>query len=147
MAATATRDQIELLANRYGEAWNACDVRGILALHAPDSVFHVHGAGDAAIGAEAVRGALEAFYSVWREPHFAERRLLLAEDHWVLEWSLSARAAGMISGDGVSVEAHRVRVSFEGVDVITVRDGLVAAKDVYIDALAVQRQLEEAADA
>jgi ketosteroid isomerase-like protein len=142
VAAAARHETTELLAREYGEAWEGRDVEAILALHTADSVFHVHGAGEAAVGTDALRTALEAFYAAWHQPHFTERRLLLGQDHWVLEWTLNARAAGAISGDGIRVDAQGASVSFEGVDVITLRDGFVASKDVYIDALAVRRQLE-----
>ncbi len=35
-----------------------------------------------------------------------------------------------------------VSTSCRGVEVITLRDGLVASKDTHVDALAVQRQME-----
>jgi ketosteroid isomerase-like protein len=55
--------------------------------------------------------------------------------------TLDRAAAGgdLEAGDGDP--SQRKRVDADVVDVITLRDGLVASKDTYVDALEMQRQL------
>ena len=48
---------LEQAIERYNEAWNDHDVEAIMAMHAPDMVFHNHTAGESAQG-EDVRGHL-----------------------------------------------------------------------------------------
>jgi ketosteroid isomerase-like protein len=45
--------------DRYNEAWNAHDLDAIMAMHAPDMVFHNHTAGESASGAEVRLGLLD----------------------------------------------------------------------------------------
>jgi ketosteroid isomerase-like protein len=64
--------------------------------------------------------------------HFATRRLYAGDDHWVLESVMTAPGSG-------------IEVDF--IDVITVRDGKVARKESYLDAVTFQQQMSQATDA
>src|ERR1700726_4708420 len=76
------------LAARYSKAWNDRDVEAILALHSNDSTFHVHGVGPRTTWKKEIQGALEAFFRTWSHTRFEGRARDLAEDHWVLEYTL-----------------------------------------------------------
>ena len=52
MSATDTPIVLEQTIERYNDAWNAHDVDAIMAMHAPDMVFHNHTAGEEANGEE-----------------------------------------------------------------------------------------------
>jgi uncharacterized protein (TIGR02246 family) len=141
--ATDSMTAIRMLAERYGEAWNRQDLDAIMNLHTDDSVFVAHAAGTPpAEGKEAVREAFAGYLALLPDINFAERALHVGEDLWVLESTLSGTATGSIEVEGESLGNRGARVEVDCVDVIEVRDGLVASKQTYIDSLAMQRQLE-----
>jgi steroid delta-isomerase-like uncharacterized protein len=149
--ATDSTTAIRMLAERYGEAWNRQDLDAIMDLHTDDSVFVAHAGGTPpAEGKEAVREAFAGYLALLPDINFAERSLHVGDDHWVLESVMSGTAAQPIEVEGVDpaavfVAAENVgsgaHVEVDCVDVIEVRDGLVASKQTYIDSLAMQRQL------
>jgi steroid delta-isomerase-like uncharacterized protein len=136
---------ISELAERYGEAWNSQDLEAIMDLHADDCVFWAHAAGSpAAEGKDAVRDAFAAYIAQMPDINFATRSLRCGEDHWVLESTMTGTVAQPFEVDDEQVGATGARVEVDCVDVIEVRDGLVARKDTYLDALTMQQQLESA---
>ena len=150
--ATDSMTAIRMLAERYGEAWNRQDLDAIMDLHTEDSVFVAHAVGTPpAEGKETVREAFAGYLALLPDINFAERALHVGDDHWVLESAMSGTVAQPIEVEGVHPAAVFVaavkdqsgaRVEIDCVDVIEVRDGLVASKQTYIDSLAMQRQLE-----
>ena len=139
---TEATTEIRELAERYGAAWNHQDLDAIMALHTDDSVFVAHAAGSIpAEGKDAVREAFAGYLALLPDINFAERALHLGDDHWVLESTLSGTVAGSIEVDGEALGVDGDRVEVDCVDVIEVRDGLVASKQTYIDSLTMQRQL------
>lgn len=54
---------------------------------------------------------------------------------------MTGTVAGSLEVEGETLGTSGARVEVECVDVIEVRDGLVARKDTYLDTLAMQRQL------
>ena len=140
--ATDAAVAIRMLAERYGEAWNRQDLDAIMDLHTDDSVFVAHTAGSVpAEGKEAVREAFAGYIALLPDINFAERALHFGENHWVLESTMSGTVAGSIEVEGEAIGAHGARVEVDCVDVIEVRDGLVASKQTYLDSLAMKRQL------
>jgi steroid delta-isomerase-like uncharacterized protein len=129
------------LATRYSKAWNDRDVEAILALHADDSIFQVHGTDSRAKGRKEIRGALEAFFKTWTRTRFEGRARNFGEDHWVLEYTLHATLSGPLQVGKQTIEGTGQEVSFEGVDIVRVSNGLVASKDTYIDGVALLAQL------
>lgn len=143
-ASTPTEAQIaiRMLAQRYGEAWNRQNLDAIMDLHTDDSVFVAHAAGSLpAEGKDAVREAFASYLALLPDINFAERALHVGDDHWVLESTMSGTVAGSIEVEGQPLGEGGARVEVDCVDVITVRDGLVASKQTYIDSLSMQRQL------
>jgi ketosteroid isomerase-like protein len=124
------------LAMAYGKAWNNADTPGILALHTKDSVFQLHDGRPPAIGIDEVGIALREFFEQWSDASFARRSVFFGKENWAVEWTLTARPRG----DGGRGSASP-SVSFEGVDIVTVREGRVSAKHVYFDAVTVSKLL------
>ena len=116
------------LAESYGAAWEAHDVDAVVALHTTESVFHVHGLGEKAFGRNAVRFLVAALLEQVPDVHFEHKRVYVGADHLALEYDMSGTARGS-------------RFVCDGVDVIAVRDGLVARKDTYLDLVALERQI------
>jgi ketosteroid isomerase-like protein len=114
-------DDANLLADtirRYDEAWNAHDLDGLLAFHAPGMVFENHSAGERVEG-DGVREHIAAIFANWPDLTFRGRRLYARDGLVVSEWTATATAA-----DGR-------RLEWDGVDVFPFADGLITRKDVY----------------
>jgi uncharacterized protein (TIGR02246 family) len=143
MSTTVT--EIEALADRYGEAWNSQDLDAIVALHAPDGIFHLHVPGsEPAQGREAIRESFAASLAQLPDVHFEPVRLRAGVDFWVLESRMSGTVAAPIEVEGQRLDAPGTRVEVDFVDVIAVADGLLTRKDSYLDGLSFQQQMEAA---
>ncbi len=133
---------LRMLAERYGEAWNRQDLDAIMDLHADDCVFVAHAAGSPpAEGKGAVRAAFAGYIAMMPDINFAERSLHVGEDHWVLESTMSGTVEQAIQVEDELFGTAGARVEVACVDVIEVRDGLVASKHTYLDTMTMQRQL------
>ncbi len=120
-----SREQTMALLGRFGKAFNRADVAEILACVTDDFVWVLAAGTDApdgrvCRGAEQVRQALAARAELVRDVRFSETKVLFADDHVIGTF----RATGTYVGDG---RPHDVR----GVDIYTLRDGLIASKDSY----------------
>jgi steroid delta-isomerase-like uncharacterized protein len=140
--ATESTTAIRMLAERYGEAWNRQDLEAIMDLHSDDCVFVAHAAGSPpAEGKEAVREAFAGYIAMMPDISFAERSLHVGESHWVFESTMSGTVEQAIEVEGEQLGDRGSRIEVACVDVIEVRDGLVASKHTYLDSMAMQRQL------
>jgi steroid delta-isomerase-like uncharacterized protein len=120
--------EIQELAVRYGAAWAARDVDAIIALHTDDTVFHLHGGGEPAIGRDAAREMIAATLAQWPDIRFERKRVHVGDEHFVSEYEMSA------------TNAEGQLLVCDGADVFTVTDGRVARKDTYLDWPALQEQ-------
>jgi ketosteroid isomerase-like protein len=82
-------------------------------------VFHNHTAGERVEGAAAVKEHIAGIFANWPDLRFRARRLYLAEDFAVSEWTATATAK-----DGR-------RLEWDGVDVLPILGGAIQRKDVY----------------
>jgi len=109
----ANRELIE----RFGAAWNAHDLDAALALTTPDCVFESTSPspdGQRSVGPEQLRAAWAPIFAD-AAAHFDVEELVVMGDRAVQLWTYC--------WDGGHVR---------GVDVFTVRDGLIAAKLSYV---------------
>jgi steroid delta-isomerase-like uncharacterized protein len=126
--------------DRYNAAWNDHDLDAIMAMHAPDMVFHNHTAGESASGEE-VRGHIGSIFETWPDIEFRAQRLYVRDGLVVQEWTAAAtHARTMRRGDLVAEPTGR-RVEWEGIDSIPFEGGLVKRKDVYSDSVSILRQV------
>jgi steroid delta-isomerase-like uncharacterized protein len=125
---------------RYNKAWNAHDLDAIMAMHAPDMVFHNHTAGESAEGEE-VRSHIGAIFETWPDIAFSERRLYLREGLVVQEWTATATHTNEMRRGDLVAEATGKTITWDGLDVIPFEDGLVKRKDVYSDSVSILTQL------
>jgi ketosteroid isomerase-like protein len=102
---------------RFTKAFDAKDVDAIMAAMTPDCVFEDTGPPDGSrhTGADAVRSAWTALFTASPEGAFTTEEIIAADDRVVVRWRYDF-------GNG------HVR----GVDIFTVRDGLVAEKLAYV---------------
>jgi steroid delta-isomerase-like uncharacterized protein len=126
--------------DRYNEAWNTHDLDPIMAMHAPDMVFHNHTAGESASGEEA-RGHIGAIFETWPDIAFTTRRLYVRDGLVVQEWTASATHTNTMRRGDLVAEPTGRRVEWDGLDVIPFEDGLVKRKDVYSDSVSILRQV------
>lgn len=132
----------ESIAESYGAAWNENDIEAIMGMQGDDMVFQLHAEGfEAAVGPEAVRAQFAYFFDAWEGMHFETRALQVENDLFVHEFRFTARLVKPFPLLGEVIEPTGRSVDMDGVDVITVRDGLVRSKHTYMDTLTMRRQL------
>ena len=122
--------EVQDLAVRYGAAWADRDVDAIVAMHTEDTVYHLHGGGEPAVGVAATRDAFAAALAQWPDLSFQRTQVYVGERHFVSQYRMSATAEGR-------------RIVCDGVDVFAVDGGKVARKDTYLDWPAIQKQLAQ----
>ena len=115
------------LAKTYSQAWADRDLAAIAALHTADSVFHLHDVTEPFVGRDAIRAAVEEFVADSPDLTFEPVRVHLGENHFVSQYVMRGTRNGR-------------QYACDGVDVFTLKDGLVQRKDSYIDWVAYQRQ-------
>jgi uncharacterized protein (TIGR02246 family) len=112
--------ETRLLIDRHDEAWNRQDAGALTDVYTEDVVFHNHTAGEAAVeGRDAVVAHVAEIFERWPGMSFTSRRLYLADGFCTSEWTAQATTT-----DGR-------RIEWDGVDVMPIRDGRIARKDVY----------------
>jgi ketosteroid isomerase-like protein len=104
----------------------------IMAMHTDDTVFHLHGGGEPAIGRAATREAFAAALAQWPDIRFDRKRVHIGAGHFVSEYEMTATTA-----EGQLLVC-------DGVDVFAIDDGRVARKDTYLDWPALQQQQADA---
>ena len=134
---TAETVATQALADEYEAAWNSRDVDAIASLHTDGSIFQLH-AGDGAEvrGRDAIRETFAGFPAQFPDLHSAGQRLQVGPRHLVFESRMTGIAASPLVVAGREAEAAGAKVVIDCVDVIELRDGLVARKDTYLDATA-----------
>jgi steroid delta-isomerase-like uncharacterized protein len=106
--------------------------------YADDAVITVHGVLDHASKAELIA----YFRSLWDAfPDFAFELLELVEegDTAAARWRLTGTFAGPGTFQGFA--PNGARIELEGVDVVTLRDGLIVRNEAYADGMTLARQL------
>ena len=117
MSATQGTEATRALVDAFNATWNAHDLEAALQLCAPDVVFESTDPapdGRRFEGRDAVRGAWAPIFDDSRS-HFDTEELLVLGERVVQRWRFSWGSAHV-----------------RGVDVIAVRDGLVAEKLSYV---------------
>ena len=127
--------------DRYNAAWNDHDVEAIVSMHTDDSVFENHVTGDVNVGRDQIARAIEGIFSVFPNLRFETRRAYIRNDLVVQEWTARGTHEGTMTRSGIEVPPTGRKVDYKGMDVIPIRDGLVARKDVYSDSVTLLRQL------
>jgi steroid delta-isomerase-like uncharacterized protein len=115
-------------AKEYSGAWAVHDPEAIVAMHTNDSVFDLHDIDASATGRAAVRDLIATLLTAVPDLRFEPKRVHFGSDHFVTEYVMTGTAEGK-------------PFAIAGADVFTMRDGLVARKDTYLDWLAYQRQV------
>jgi steroid delta-isomerase-like uncharacterized protein len=133
--------ELQEFIDRYNAAWNAHDVEAIVSMHTHDSVFENHTTGDVNIGKDAIANAITGIFAVFPDLSFEARSQYIRDDLVIQEWTARGTHEGPMTRSGIKVEPTGRKVEYRGMDIIPIRDGLVARKDVYSDGVTLLRQL------
>jgi len=141
--ATTRRSRIsgskaEAVARRYFEAIDAHNVEGAAAMWAPDGREDVRGQG-VFVGPEGLHEFIASLIEAIPDLRVEIVSTTTEGERCALEWRFSGTFAGPGSFNGIAPTGDRMQL--EGVDVLTVRDGLIQANDVFTDTMAVPRQI------
>jgi hydroxyacylglutathione hydrolase len=134
----AAGSEAEAVARRYFETIGAHDVDGAAAMWAPDGREDVRGQG-LFIGPEGLREFIGELIAAIPDLRVEIVSTTTEEDRCALHWRFSGTFAGPGSFNGISPTGHRMEI--EGVDVLSVRDGLIQSNDAFTDTMAVPRQI------
>jgi taurine dehydrogenase small subunit len=118
-------NEIQNLLKSFGEAFNRHDADALVNMMTPDCLFRTAigstAGGTQVSGREAVRKAFTDTFAAFPNACWNSRGPdLVIGERGISEWTLVATRAS----DGARIEV-------DGVDVFTLRDGLIAIKDAY----------------
>jgi glyoxylase-like metal-dependent hydrolase (beta-lactamase superfamily II)/predicted ester cyclase len=130
--------EAETVARRYFEAINAHDLDGAVALWAVGGRENVRGQIDAA-APEGVRAFIGDMLAAMPDVRFEILSTTTEGERCALQWRLTGTFVGPGRFNGLTPTGHPL--TFEGVDLLTVRDGLVQSNDAFPDSMAVPRQI------
>ncbi len=132
------RSEAETVTRRYFETIGAHDIQGAAAMWADGGREDVRGQG-LFIGPEGVREFIGSLVEAIPDLKVEIVSTTTEDEHCAIHWRFSGTFAGPGSLNGVAPTGHRLEL--EGVDVLTVRDGLIHSNDAFPDTMAVPRQL------
>jgi ketosteroid isomerase-like protein len=107
------------LLDEYRAAWLAHDIDGVVALVGDDVVYENLTSGVRVEGADAFRAHVVETHKRWPDFTFDEHAFYVAGETGVSEWTVRVTAP-----DGR-------RLEWDGVDIVTCRDGRVVRNAVY----------------
>jgi steroid delta-isomerase-like uncharacterized protein len=111
------------LLDRFADAWNRHDLDELMSMMTDDCVFEASAGpdvnGQRSEGRQAVRAAFASVFEQFPDARWAGARHFVAGDRAVSEWTFSGTRR-----DGTRVEVN-------GCDLLTLRDGRIAAKISY----------------
>ena len=110
-------------------------------MHTKDSVFCNHTSGGEAIGHDQIRDLLNSIFETFPDIHFEGRSLYVREDLIVQEWTATATHLNPVKYKDGLLEPTGKQLKWDGMDIIPVRNGKIARKDVYADSITYLRQL------
>jgi glyoxylase-like metal-dependent hydrolase (beta-lactamase superfamily II)/predicted ester cyclase len=112
------------------------DVETMAELWAADGDEHIAGQVDA-VGPAGVREYFTEFFAAFPDFALEVRSTVTEGDRSAVHWTALGTHLGTLWG----VEPTGARVTFEGIDLLAVRDGLIVRNDAVADTLSIARQL------
>jgi hydroxyacylglutathione hydrolase len=130
--------EAETVARRYFEAINAHDLDGAVALWAVGGRENVRGQVDA-IAPDGVRAFVGDMLGAMPDLRWELVSTTTEGERCAVQWRLTGTFAGPGTFSGLAPTGHPL--TLEGVDVFTVRDGLIQVNDAFTDTMTVPRQI------
>src|ERR687895_43242 len=120
----------------YFDALARRDVEAMAELWAPDGDEHIAGQVDA-VGPGGVREYFTEFFASFPDFSVEVQSITTEGDRSAVHWTATATHLGSLWG----VAGTGARLTFEGIDLLTVRDGKIARNDAVADTLSIARGL------
>jgi glyoxylase-like metal-dependent hydrolase (beta-lactamase superfamily II)/predicted ester cyclase len=133
-----TGDKAEAIARRYFDALNAHNLDAAVEMWAPGGRENVRGQTDVT-APEGVRAFIGDLLGAVPDVRFELLSTTTQEDRCAVLWRLTGTFAGPGSLSGIAPTGHPL--TMEGIDLLTVRDGLIQANDAFPDSIALPRQI------
>ncbi len=130
--------EAETVARRYFEAINAHDLDGAVALWAVGGRENVRGQVDVT-APEGVRAFIGDLLGAMPDLRWEMVNTTTEGDRCAVQWRMIGTFAGPGTFSGLAPTGHPL--TLEGVDVLTVRDGLIQVNDAFTDTMTVPRQI------
>ena len=128
------------LAGRFVEAFNAHDEKALLALDTPDSTLTSPGS-PVLHGAQASSGYAIAWLNAFPDARMVIRNEIITGDTIVQEFTFEGTHKATLHAPSGDLPATGRRLSGRGIQVLKVRDGLIADTQLYFDQVDVLTQL------
>jgi steroid delta-isomerase-like uncharacterized protein len=128
----------EAVARRYFEALNARDLETAVSVWAPGGREHLHGRVDV-VGPDGLRAFLEELHGAVPDLNMHVVSTTTEGERCAVRWQLTGTFAGPGSFDGVAPTG--TPLDLEGIDLFTVRDGLIQSNDAFTDSMTFARQI------
>jgi hydroxyacylglutathione hydrolase len=130
--------EAETVARRYFEAINAHDLDGAVALWAVGGRENVRGQVDVT-APEGVRAFVGDILGALPDLRWEIVSTITEGNRCAVQWRMHGTFAGPGTFSGLTPTGHPL--ALEGVDVLTVRDGLIQVNDAFTDTMTVPRQI------
>ena len=133
-----TGDEVESVARRYFEAIAARDLDAAVAMWAEGGRENVRGQVDVT-APDGVRGFIGGLLDAFPDMRFEVITMTTQEDRCAVQWRLSGTFAGPGALSGIEPTGHPVQL--EGLDLLTISEGLIRSNDAFPDSIALARQI------
>jgi len=133
-----TKSSAESVARRYFEAIGARELDAAVALWADGGRDNIRGQMDV-IAPEGVRAFLGEILSATPDLNFEVISMTTQDERCAVQYRISGTFAGPGTLSGVQPTGSRFVV--EGIDLLSVRDGLIQGNEAFPDSIAIPRQL------
>jgi hydroxyacylglutathione hydrolase len=131
-------EKAEAVVRRYFQAIDGHQVDEGAAMWAPDGREDVRGQG-VFIGPDGVREFIGGLVEAMPDMRMEVVETTTQDDRCAVRWRLSGTFAGPGTLNGVAPTGHKLQL--EGVDVLSVRDGLIQSNDAFTDTMELARQI------
>ncbi len=133
-----TKSDTETVARRYFEAIGARDLDTAVGLWAEGGRDNVRGQVDV-LAPDGVRAFLGELLQAVPDLDFEVVSTTTQDERCAVQWRLSGTFAGPGALNGIAPTGDRVVM--EGVDIVTVRDGLIQGNEAFPDSISLPRQI------
>jgi glyoxylase-like metal-dependent hydrolase (beta-lactamase superfamily II)/predicted ester cyclase len=130
--------QAESVTRHYFEAIGAHDLDAAVAMWADGAREHVRGQVDV-VAPEGVRAFIGDLFGALPDLTVEILSTTAEDDRCALQWRFSGTFAGPESFGGIAPTG--APIVLEGIDLLTVRDGLIQANDAFTDSMTFARQI------
>lgn len=138
MARTETEKVAAQVAREYFEAVANRDVEAMISHWRPGGTGHIHGLADLTPPAD-YRRWFGAFFAAFPDLRFEVLSITTEDEMAAVRWRATGTFSGSTRFEGLDPNGNSIDV--QGIDLLTVRDGLIDQLHAYSNAVEMMRQL------